>query len=70
MAPYQKKKFTKLCGEMADLLSEIQNEHPDATLFIENGSVNIYDWPGAIERRPDEPLARGCYWHKASGGAQ
>ncbi len=70
MTPKQKKRFEKLCDEMRGLMEEVRITHTDATLFIEDGSVNIYDWPIDQERRPDTPLCDGGYWFFASGGGR
>lgn len=67
MTPTQKKRFEKLCDEMRGLMEEVRITHTDATLFIEDGSVNIYDWPTDQERRPDTPLCDGGYWFWVSG---
>lgn len=67
LTPEQKMQFTRLCKQMRDLLTDIQRSIPDATLFIEDGEVALYDWPPDVMVRP-EPIADGGYWHKASGG--
>jgi hypothetical protein len=71
MTPKQTKQFEKLCKDMASLLAELhQGDHPDAVLFLEDGTPALYDWPGDIDYRPDDALAYGCYWPKAGGGGR
>lgn len=40
LTPEQKMKFTRLCKQMQELITDIQRSIPDATLFIEDGSVH------------------------------
>jgi hypothetical protein len=71
MTNIQIKRFQKLCREMSQLLADLRSgEHPHACLFIEDGSVNLFDWPPEIERRPEEPMCFGSYWDGASGGGR
>lgn len=70
MTSQQRRKFTTLCNQMADFMNDLRKTHPDATLYIEDGSIDIYDWPDDIPRRPDTPLATGGIWMFASGGGK
>jgi hypothetical protein len=71
MTPSQVKRFKKICKDMAALIDELHSSgSPDATLFLEDGFPAIYDWPGEIDRRPDDALVEGCYWHKSGGGGK
>lgn len=68
MTKREKEQFEKLCNKMTIFMEKVQKKHPHATLFIEDGNVDIYDWPPEIEERPDEKLAEGGCWLFASGG--
>ncbi|NWD57441.1 hypothetical protein HX878_22210 [Pseudomonas veronii] len=71
MRPKQKKRFIAICQDMADLIDELHNQgHPDAAMYLEDGTPALYDWPESSERRPEEPLAYGAYWHKSGGGGK
>lgn len=71
MTPSQRKRFDKLAKDVAELLTELRKgDHPDATLFLEDGLVAIYDWPADVEQRPDEALTDFHFWDGASGGGR
>ena len=71
MTPKQKRRFEAICQDMADLIDELhKGGHPDAVVFLEDGSPALYDWPADIDRHPDQALAHGAYWHKAGGGGK
>lgn len=70
MTPKQSRRFIKLCADMAGLINELRDgEHPDAVLFLEDGTPAMYDWPGDVSR-PDDALVVGEYWPGAGGGGR
>ncbi|MNJ40260.1 hypothetical protein D3C77_351520 [compost metagenome] len=65
------RRFEAICQNMADLIDELHaSGHLDAVVFLEDGTPALYDWPESLERRPDDALAYGAYWHKAGGGGR
>lgn len=71
LTPKQVRRFKKLCEDMAALLAELHaGSQPNATLYLEDGTPAIYDWPIDVDHRPDDALAMGCCWHKAGGGGK
>jgi hypothetical protein len=70
MTPAQSKRFNKLCKDMAALLDELEVDHPDVTLFAEDGCLALYDWPEDVERRPDEAFSSSNFIGRISGGGR
>ena len=66
----QKRKFKSLCNQIAKLHAEIRITEPNAEIYLEDGVINIYDWPSGIDTRPDEPIVEGALWPHSGGGGR
>ena len=67
MTPAQKKRFEKLAKDMASLLKELESDHPNIGLFIDDGVPYLVDANGGESPR-DRIVAMGAYWHRSGGG--
>jgi hypothetical protein len=67
MTQKQKRKFQTLCKQMRELLAEMEPEHPDIQIFIDDGVMYLMDWPHAAPPR-EHILANGGVWQRSGGG--
>lgn len=69
MTKQQAARFKKLCEQIATLHAEIRETVPNAEIFLEDGSIDLYDWPPE-DPKPGHPIATGAYWPNAGGGGR